>query len=61
MLVSPPNFKVVAAVDSVITSAVFSSMLFNFFYYNYSSNCIIEPYSRYYGGSYYWARYIGIE
>ena len=35
MLVSPlnPDFKVVAAVDSVITSA-FGNILFNFFYYN---------------------------
>ena len=51
MLVSPldPNFKVVAAVNGVITSA-FSSMLFNFFYYNYSSKYITKPYRIYYGG-----------
>jgi len=41
--VSPPNLKVIAAVNSVITAA-FSSMLFNFFYYNLGSNCIIIPY-----------------
>ena len=36
MLVSPldPNFKVVAAINSVVTSA-FSGMLFDFFYRNY--------------------------
>ena len=59
MLVSPPNPKVVAAVNivvvtvlgSIITSA-FSSILFDFFYYNYSSNYIIEPYRKYYGGFY---------
>ena len=51
MLVSllDPNFKVVAAVNSVITGA-FSSILFNFFYYNYGSNYIIEPYRKYYSG-----------
>jgi hypothetical protein len=43
ILVSPPNPKVVATVNSVIT-ATFSSILFNFFYYNRSSNCIIIPY-----------------
>ena len=49
MLVSPLNldFKVVAAVNSVVTSA-FSSILFNFFYYNLGSNYIIEPYKKYY-------------
>ena len=59
MLVSPPNPKVVAAINSVvvavlggITSSAFSSMLFDFFYYNYSSNCITEPYRKYYGGFY---------
>ena len=51
MLVSPldPDFKVVTAINSVITGA-FSSILFNFFYYNLSSNYITEPYRRYYGG-----------
>ena len=50
MLVSPPNPKVVAAVDSVIVDA-FSGISFDFFYYNCSSNCITEPYREYYGGS----------
>ena len=44
-----PDFKVVAAVNSVVTSA-FGSMLFNFFYYNYGSNYITEPYRKCYGG-----------
>ena len=45
MLVSllNPDFKVVAAVDGVVTSA-FGSILFNFFYYNLGSNYIIKPY-----------------
>ena len=49
MLVSPlnPDFKVVAAINSVVISA-FSSILFNFLYYNLSSNYIIEPYRKYY-------------
>ena len=51
ILVSPPNSKVVAAVISVIVSA-FSGILFDFFYYNYSSNYIIEPYKKYYGRFY---------
>jgi hypothetical protein len=42
ILVSLPNPKVIAAVNSVMTAA-FSSILFNFFYYNYSSNYIIIP------------------
>ena len=41
--------KVVAAVNGVVTSA-FGSILFNFLYYNYSSNYIIKPYRKYYGG-----------
>ena len=41
------DFKVVATIDSVITSA-FGSILFNFLYYNYSSNYIIKPYRKYY-------------
>jgi hypothetical protein len=40
--------KVVTAVDGVVTGA-FSSILFDFFYYNLSSNYIIEPYRKYYG------------
>ena len=51
MLVSPPDPKVVAAVVSVIVDA-FGGMLFDFFYYNLSSNYITEPYREYYGGSY---------
>ena len=50
MLVSPPDPKAVAAVNSVIVAA-FSSMLFNFFYYNLSSNYITEPCRKYYGRS----------
>ena len=34
ILVSPPNFKVIATINGVITSA-FGSILFDFFYYNY--------------------------
>ena len=51
MLVSPLDldFKVVAAVNGVITGA-FGSILFNFLYYNLSSNYIIKPYRKYYGG-----------
>jgi len=40
--VSPPNPKVVAAVNSVVTAAL-GGILFNFFYYNRSSNYIITP------------------
>jgi len=42
MLMSPPVLKVIAAVDSIITAA-FSGMLFDFFYRNRGSNCIIIP------------------
>jgi len=42
ILVSPPNPKVVATINSIITAA-FSSILFNFFYYNYSSDYITTP------------------
>ena len=51
ILVSPPDLKVVTAVNSVVVAA-FSSILFNFFYYNYGSNYITEPYRKYYGGFY---------
>ena len=51
MLVSPPKPKVITAVNSVVVGA-FSSILFNFFYYNYSSNYITEPYRKYYCGFY---------
>ena len=44
-----PDFKVVATIDGVVTSA-FGSILFDFFYYNLSSNYIIKPYRKYYGG-----------
>ena len=47
MLVSLPNLNIVATVDGVIVYA-FSSILFDFFYYNYSSNYIIKPYRKYY-------------
>jgi hypothetical protein len=47
MLVSSPNLNVVAAVDGVIVCA-FSGILFDFLYYNYSSNYIIKPYRKYY-------------
>ena len=43
MLVSPPNPKVVATIVGVVVGA-FGSILFNFFYYNLSSNYITEPY-----------------
>ena len=48
ILVSLLVLKVVTAVNGVIAGA-FSSILFNFFYYNYSSKYIIEPYRKYYG------------
>ena len=51
MLVSVPNLNVVAAVISVVVGA-FSGILFDFFYYNRSSNYIIEPYRKYYSGFY---------
>ena len=47
MLTSSLMPKVVAAVNGVVTSA-FGSILFNFLYYNYSSNYIIKPYRKYY-------------
>jgi hypothetical protein len=40
--VSPPNPKVIATINSVIT-ATFSSILFNFFYYNRGSDYITTP------------------
>ena len=48
IIVSPPNLKVVAAVDGVITGT-FGSILFDFFYYNRGSNYITNPYSKNYG------------
>jgi hypothetical protein len=47
MLVSSPNLNVVAAIDGVIVYA-FSSILFDFLYYNCGSNYIIKPYRKYY-------------
>jgi len=43
ILVSPLVLEVIAAVNSVITAA-FSGILFDFFYRNRSSNCVITPY-----------------
>jgi hypothetical protein len=48
ILVSLLVLKVVAAVKGVVTNA-FGSILFDFFYYNYSSNYITKPYRKYYG------------
>jgi hypothetical protein len=42
ILVSLPILKVIAAVNSVVTAAL-GGMLFDFFYYNHSSNCITIP------------------
>jgi hypothetical protein len=50
VIISLLILKVVTTVDGVITSA-FSSILFNFFYRNYSSNYVIERYREYYGTS----------
>jgi hypothetical protein len=47
MLVSSPDFNIVATIDGVVVCA-FSSILFDFLYYNYSSNCVIKPYRKYY-------------
>jgi hypothetical protein len=49
ILVSLPNLNIVAAVNGVVIFA-FSGILFNFFYYNRSSNYIIKPYRKYYNG-----------
>ena len=51
MLVSSPNPKAVALNVGVVV-ATFSGMLFNFFYYNYSSNYITEPSRKHYSGFY---------
>jgi len=42
ILVSPPNPKVVATINGVVTAAL-GSILFNFFYHNYSSDCVTTP------------------
>jgi hypothetical protein len=49
MLVSLPDLNVIATVDGVVVCA-FGSILFNFLYYNYSSDYIIKPCRKYYGG-----------
>ena len=51
MLVSPLVLNVVAADVSVVVNA-FGGILFDFFYYNYSSNYIIESYRKYYSRFY---------
>ena len=51
MLVSSLALNIVAAIISVIVAA-FSGILFDSFYYNYSSNYITEPYRKYYDGFY---------
>ena len=51
ILISPLVLKVVAANVGVVVGA-FSGILFDFFYHNYSSNYITEPYREYYGGFY---------
>ena len=51
MLVSSSNPKVIALNAGVVVAA-FSGILFNFFYYNRSSNYITEPYRKYYGKFY---------
>jgi hypothetical protein len=47
MLISLLVLKVVTTVKGVVTYA-FGSILFNFFYRNYSSNYITKPYRKYY-------------
>ena len=51
MLVSLLVLKVVAANIIAVVSA-FGGILFDFFYYNYSSNYITEPCRKYYNGFY---------
>jgi hypothetical protein len=47
MLVSLPNLNIIAAVDGIVVYA-FSGILFNFLYYNRSSNYITKPCRKYY-------------
>jgi hypothetical protein len=47
MLVSSPNFNIVAAVDGVVVCA-FGGILFDFLYYNRSSDYVIKPCRKYY-------------
>ena len=49
MLVSLPDLNIITTVDGVIVCA-FSGILFDFLYYNYSSDCITKPYKKYYDG-----------
>ena len=51
MLVSSLLLNIVAAVIGVVVNA-FGGILLDFFYYNYSSNYITEPYRKYYSGFY---------
>ena len=51
MLVSSTNPKAIALNVGIIVAA-FSSILFNFFYYNRSSNYIMEPCRKYYNRFY---------
>ena len=51
MLISLLALNIVTAIISVVVAA-FSGMLFDFFYCNYGSNCITEPYRKYYGRFY---------
>ena len=51
MLVSLLVLKVVTAVDGVVVNT-FSSILFNFFYYNLGSKYMTESYRKYYSGFY---------
>jgi uncharacterized membrane protein YeiH len=47
MLISLLVLKVVTVIKGVVTSA-FGGILFDFFYYNRSSNYITKPYRKYY-------------
>jgi hypothetical protein len=47
MLVSLPNLNVIATVNGVVVYA-FGGILFDFFYYNRSSNYITKSYRKYY-------------
>ena len=51
ILVLVPVLNIVTTANSVVV-ATFSGILFDFFYHNYSSNYITEPYRKYYGGFY---------
>ena len=49
MLTLPLIPKVVAIIDSAVTTTL-GSMLLKFFYYNRNSKYITKPYRKYYGG-----------